>query len=89
MIDGAKLSTFQATDAPVAPGSKNLANFLDGVTYEMRQERRDRLFACTKDDVMRVADKYLGKHAAGSSAAAVIGPKNDETEKLKWPVVSA
>ena len=87
MIDGAKLSVFQSIDSPVAPGSRNLSNFYDGITDEMKQERRDRLFACDKTDIMDVAEKYLTGDAINQSGAAVIGPDNEETKKLNWPVV--
>ena len=88
MIDGAKLTVFQSVDSPVAPGSRNVSNFFSGITEEMRQERRDRLFACTKLDVIEVAETYLSERNLKMSGGTVIGPKNEDSNKLDWPVVT-
>lgn len=88
MIDGAKLNVFQESDAPVAPGSKNLTHFLTGLDNEARQTRRDRVFAVTRDDVASVADEYFSDENLKRSRATVIGPESEEAAKYNWPVVN-
>ncbi|KAK3738451.1 hypothetical protein QZH41_017087, partial [Actinostola sp. cb2023] len=53
-IDEAKLSVFASVDSPVSPGNRGLAYFSQGVTEEMKQTQRDRLFAVTRDDLIDV-----------------------------------
>jgi Zn-dependent M16 (insulinase) family peptidase len=38
-IDEAKLSLFQGIDAPVAPGTRGLGEFSNGITDAMRQTK--------------------------------------------------
>lgn len=84
-VDEAKLSVFQQTDKPITPGSAGMTLFLSGITDEMRQTMRDRLFQVSKQDVINVTKKYL----TGDRPAAVsfIGPENsivktDDTWKV-------
>lgn len=58
-IEESKLGVFQDIDRPVEPGRRGLNYFTHGETDEIRQEFRRRLLDVTKDDVIRVADKYL------------------------------
>uniref|UniRef100_A0AAY4AM07 Presequence protease, mitochondrial n=1 Tax=Denticeps clupeoides TaxID=299321 RepID=A0AAY4AM07_9TELE len=58
-IDEAKLSIFSAVDAPVAPSDKGLSRFLSGLTDEMRQQHRERLFAVAERDLIDVASRYF------------------------------
>uniref|UniRef100_A0A8C2WXF8 Pitrilysin metalloproteinase 1 n=1 Tax=Cyclopterus lumpus TaxID=8103 RepID=A0A8C2WXF8_CYCLU len=75
-IDEAKLSVFSAVDSPVAPASKGIGRFLSGVTDEMLQEHRERLFAVTHKSLLDVAERYLG---AGhrTCGVAILGPENE------------
>ncbi|VDI82516.1 Hypothetical predicted protein [Mytilus galloprovincialis] len=84
-VDEAKLSVFQQTDKPITPGSAGMTLFLSGITDDMRQTMRDRLFQVSKQDVINVTKKYL----TGDRPAAVsfIGPENstvktDDTWKV-------
>ncbi|CAC5423203.1 PITRM1 [Mytilus coruscus] len=84
-VDEAKLSVFQQTDKPITPGSAGMTLFLSGITDEMRQTMRDRLFHVSKQDVINVTKKYL----TGDRPATVsfIGPENstvktDDTWKV-------
>uniref|UniRef100_A0A8C1Y3F2 Presequence protease, mitochondrial n=1 Tax=Cyprinus carpio TaxID=7962 RepID=A0A8C1Y3F2_CYPCA len=56
-IDEAKLSVFSAVDAPVAPSDKGLGRFLNGITDEMKQRHRERLFAVTNKNLTDVAGR--------------------------------
>uniref|UniRef100_A0A3Q3FLB8 Pitrilysin metalloproteinase 1 n=1 Tax=Labrus bergylta TaxID=56723 RepID=A0A3Q3FLB8_9LABR len=57
-IDEAKLSVFSAVDSPVAPADKGMGRFLSGVTDEMKQNHRERLFAVTHQSLVEVAERY-------------------------------
>lgn len=67
-FDDAKLSLFGSLDSPVAPSSKGLSVFKYGLTYEMRQERRNRLMAAEKKSVIEVVRKYLAQDKIHSVA---------------------
>ncbi|KAL9085670.1 MAG: hypothetical protein Q9159_004547 [Coniocarpon cinnabarinum] len=58
-LEEAKLSVFQSVDAPQSVSDEGMAQFLSGVTPEMRQERRERLLDVTVPQVRDVAEKYL------------------------------
>ena len=48
-----------------------MTQFLHGIDDEMRQTNRDRIFACAKQDLIRVAQKYLANQPY---AATILGP---------------
>ncbi|XP_052833082.1 presequence protease, mitochondrial-like [Octopus bimaculoides] len=56
-VNEAKLSCFQQIDKPVPPSSKGLTYFLHDITDALRQVKRDRIFATTKEDLVQVANK--------------------------------
>jgi Zn-dependent M16 (insulinase) family peptidase len=56
-IDEAKLAVFQEVDQPVAPGDKGMVTFLTGISDEMKQVQRERLFDANKKSLMSVAQK--------------------------------
>ncbi|KAJ3041990.1 Mitochondrial presequence protease [Rhizophlyctis rosea] len=69
-LEEAKLSVFQSIDKPISAGSEGMTRFETGITDEMRQARRECLFAVTLEDVERVAKKYFVGKARGE---AVLG----------------
>uniref|UniRef100_A0A4W6C8J1 Presequence protease, mitochondrial n=1 Tax=Lates calcarifer TaxID=8187 RepID=A0A4W6C8J1_LATCA len=79
-IDEAKLSIFSAVDSPVAPADKGMGRFLSGVTDEMKQGHRERLFAVTHKNLVDVAERYLsvGQRTCG---VAILGPENETIKK--------
>lgn len=79
-IDEAKLSVFSAVDSPVAPADKGMGLFLSGVTDEMKQSHRERLFAVNHKNLVDVAERYLcvGQRTSG---VAILGPENDAIKK--------
>ncbi|XP_060940067.1 presequence protease, mitochondrial [Limanda limanda] len=79
-IDEAKLSIFSAVDAPVAPADKGSGRFLSGITDEMKQSHRERLFAVTHKNLVGVAERYLsvGQRTCGVS---ILGPENEAIKK--------
>ncbi|CAM4587891.1 unnamed protein product [Leuciscus chuanchicus] len=79
-IDEAKLSVFSAVDAPVAPSDKGLGRFLNGITDEMKQRYRERLFAVTDNNLSDVAGRYLGI-GQQTCGVAILGPENESIRK--------
>uniref|UniRef100_A0A8D3CMC1 Pitrilysin metalloproteinase 1 n=1 Tax=Scophthalmus maximus TaxID=52904 RepID=A0A8D3CMC1_SCOMX len=79
-IDEAKLSIFSAVDSPVAPANKGMGRFLSGMTDEMKQSHRERLFAVTHEDLVGSAERYLsvGQRTCG---VAILGPENETIKK--------
>ncbi|XP_047018440.1 presequence protease, mitochondrial isoform X2 [Ictalurus punctatus] len=79
-VDEAKLSIFSIVDAPVAPSDKGLGLFMNGITDEMKQAHRERLFAVTHKSLIAVANRYLGI-GQRTCGVAVLGPKNESIKK--------
>uniref|UniRef100_A0A672JR02 Pitrilysin metalloproteinase 1 n=1 Tax=Salarias fasciatus TaxID=181472 RepID=A0A672JR02_SALFA len=79
-IDEAKLSVFSAVDSPVAPSDKGMGRFLSGVTDEMKQGHRQRLFAVSHHNLVDVAERYLGA-GQRTCGIAILGPENDAIKK--------
>ncbi|XP_067108904.1 presequence protease, mitochondrial isoform X1 [Osmerus mordax] len=79
-IDEAKLSVFSAVDSPVAPSDKGMGRFLSGVTDELKQGHRERLFAVTDRSLVDVAARYLGI-GQRTCGVAILGPDNDAIKK--------
>lgn len=79
-VDEAKLSVFSAADAPVAPSDKGLVRFLNGITDEMKQTYREKLFAVTDKNLIDVAGRYLGV-GQQTHSVAILGPENESIRK--------
>uniref|UniRef100_A0A671NII0 Presequence protease, mitochondrial n=1 Tax=Sinocyclocheilus anshuiensis TaxID=1608454 RepID=A0A671NII0_9TELE len=79
-INEAKLSVFSAVDAPVAPSDKGLGCFLNGITDELKQRYRERLFAVTDKNLIDVAGRYLGV-GQQTCGVAILGPENESIRK--------
>ncbi|KAM9349611.1 presequence protease, mitochondrial isoform 1-T1 [Symphorus nematophorus] len=79
-IDEAKLSVFSAVDSPVAPANKGMGRFLSGVTDEMKQNHRERLFGVTHKSLVQVAERYLGV-GQRTCGVAILGPENETIKK--------
>ncbi|KAF3924682.1 hypothetical protein AA313_de0206013 [Arthrobotrys entomopaga] len=71
-LDEAKLTLFQDIDAPKSVNQEGMLRFLDGVTEEMKQTRRERLLDVTVQDVQKVAHEYLTKQFEEKKETAVI-----------------
>lgn len=79
-IDEAKLSVFSAVDSPVAPSDKGLGQFLSGITDEMKQGHRQRLFSVTHRNLVDVAERYLSV-GQSTHGVAILGPETDTIKK--------
>lgn len=79
-IDEAKLSVFSAVDSPVAPADKGIGRFLSGITDEMKQSHRERLFAVNHRHLVEVAERYfaVGQNKYGIT---ILGPENETLKK--------
>lgn len=63
--------------------------FKHGITNEMRQAHRDRLFAVGRDDLIDVATRYLSDSERMSSVA-ILGPRNEKlTEDTSWTILKS
>lgn len=58
-LEEAKISVFQAVDAPKAVNQEGMGKFLSGITEDMRQKKRYQLLDVSKDQVKEAAQKYL------------------------------
>lgn len=59
-LQEAKLAIFQSVDAPSHISSQGSALFLEGISDDMRQERRENFLDVSLQDLQNVNDKYLG-----------------------------
>lgn len=58
-LQEAKLTIFQGVDAPSHISLQGSLDFLEHITDEMRQERRERFLDVTYEDLKNVTEKYL------------------------------
>ncbi|EWC46291.1 hypothetical protein DRE_04462 [Drechslerella stenobrocha 248] len=85
-LEEAKLSIFQGIDAPKSVSSEGMLYFLDGITNEMKQKRREQLLDVTAKEVQEVAQKYIvDQFEQGNGATVVIGGVNEwATNENGW-----
>lgn len=86
-LEEAKLSVFQALDAPRAVSEEGMTRFVSGVTPQMEQERRERLLDVSKDDVRSVAAWFLLEGVAKGNVALLGEAKPFVSEKEGWKIV--
>ncbi|RMZ91583.1 hypothetical protein DV736_g1171, partial [Chaetothyriales sp. CBS 134916] len=77
-LEESKLSVFQQIDAPTSVSTEASNEFIYGITEDMDQQMRERLLDVTKEDVQRVAQKYLVDVPAEQRSVAILG---DEKKK--------
>lgn len=91
-LDEAKLGVFQQIDSPVSPGSRGLLKFTYNITDDDVQAQRLKLKAVTREDILRVAEKYLLPGTPGIRVGrAMIGAPNADLLSRKtenWHVIS-
>lgn len=76
-IDEAKLGVFQQIDAPIPPSNRGMTKFTHGLTNDELQMQRERLKAVTKEQLLRVAEKYLKPDRDDVKIGrSLIGPSN-------------
>ncbi|XP_074049310.1 presequence protease, mitochondrial isoform X2 [Macrotis lagotis] len=79
-IEEAKLSVFSAVDAPIAPSDKGMDHFLYGLSNEMKQGHREKLFGVSREQLINVSNKYL-RSGQSTRGLAILGPDNSNIEK--------
>jgi Zn-dependent M16 (insulinase) family peptidase len=89
-LEESKLGIFQGIDAPRSVSSEASKEFMYGITEEMDQQMRERLLGVTKDDVQRVAQKYLIDLPSDLKSVCVLGEKKDwvEQDQEQWQLKS-
>lgn len=84
-LEEAKLSVFQAVDAPESVSEEGMMRFLSGVDEDMEQTKREALLDVQKQDLVNVADKYLVNEISQANLA-IIGEKQGWVEKDGYSV---
>jgi len=84
-INEALLSLFSGIDKPISPGAKGLSEAMDGLTFELKKEHRERLLTVNREKLVNVARRYLQDCNA---ALAICGtPKDVEAfEEMGWSI---
>ncbi|KAF8777515.1 Presequence protease like protein [Argiope bruennichi] len=85
-ITEAKLGVFSEVDAPIPPGSKGSAVFLEDISDEMKEQMRNNIFSCSRKDLTNATQKYLKN--SDRVGTALIGPENNYTksEDSSWNI---
>jgi presequence protease len=77
-LEEAKISVFKSIDAPKSVNTEGMDRFGSGVTEEMKQKRRELLLDVTKEQVRKVAQKYIVEGLARQEErVAFLGEKKD------------
>lgn len=85
-LQEAKLAIFQSVDAPSHIASQGASTFLDGVTDELRQERRERFLDVSINDLKDVAERYL---VPSNEVVTVVGDNEMlKVDDHKWDIVA-
>ncbi|GIY51671.1 presequence protease, mitochondrial [Caerostris extrusa] len=84
-ITEAKLGVFSEVDTPVPPGSKGSGFFLEEISDDMKQEMRNNIFSCTRQNLINVTQKYLKN--TEKLGTALIGPENNTTKSEGWNII--
>lgn len=85
-LEESKLSIFQGIDAPSSVSSAASKEFMYGITEDMDQKSRENLLDVTKEDVQRVAQKYLVELSPELRSTCILGEKKDwfEQDPERW-----
>lgn len=84
-LEEAKLSVFQAIDAPKSVSEEGMIRFLSGVDEDMERRKREALLDVRKQDLVNVAEKYLVKKI-GQANLAIIGERPGWVEEEGYSV---
>lgn len=86
ILQEAKLAIFQSVDAPSHISSQGSALFLEGISDELRQQRREYFLDVNLLDLKDVNEKYL--HNSSKDAITIIGDINKLGADNTWDVKS-
>ncbi|KAF3937629.1 hypothetical protein ABW19_dt0207093 [Dactylella cylindrospora] len=77
-LEEAKLSIFQGIDAPKSLSSEGMLRFLEGISHDMKQTRRQRLLDVTAKQVQEVAQRYIVEgFEKNQESTVVLGEQKD------------
>jgi len=76
-ITEAQLNVFASIDKPLAPFEKGTDVFHYGITDEMKQTNRTRLFEVNRDSLVESAYKYLNE---AENSCAVFGSDQNRSQ---------
>ncbi|KAI4716863.1 hypothetical protein E4T48_06905 [Aureobasidium sp. EXF-10727] len=85
-LEDAKLSVFQALDAPRSVSEEGMTRFVSGVTPDMEQTRRQQLLDVTQEQVRDAAERFLVNGMSNSSMAVLGARKSFVDEAQGWKV---
>lgn len=86
-LEESKLSVFQSIDAPTSVSSDGSKEFTYGITQDMDQQMRETLLGVSRDDIQRVAQKYLVDVKEQDVSTAILGePKSWIDDDKSWNV---
>ncbi|KAL1304931.1 hypothetical protein AAFC00_003845 [Neodothiora populina] len=86
-LEEAKLSVFQAMDAPRSVSEEGMTRFVSGVTPQMEHIRREQLLDVSKSQVRDVAERFLLNGISKGNMAVLGEMKPFANEKDGWKVV--
>ncbi|KEF53674.1 uncharacterized protein A1O9_10074 [Exophiala aquamarina CBS 119918] len=87
-LEESKLSIFQGIDAPTSVSGEAGKEFIYGITEDMDQRMRESLLDVSKNDVQRVAQKYLVDLSPELKSACILGEKKEWAEQDSWEIKS-
>ena len=76
-LEESKLGVFQQIDAPTSVSGEAGKEFMYGITEDMDQQMRERLLDVTRDDVQKVAQKYLIDLPPDQQSVCILGEKKE------------
>ncbi|CUM67298.1 uncharacterized protein PRCAT00004991001 [Priceomyces carsonii] len=85
-LQEAKLSIFQSVDAPIHIASQGSNVFLEGITDEMRQKRRENFLDVGSQDLKNVVEKYLIENKCNIVTVIANKDKLNLKEAQNWNI---
>lgn len=84
VLQEAKLAIFQSVDAPSHVSTQGSALFLEGITDDLRQQRREMFLDVTLEDLKDVNQKYLENNT--SDVMTILGDASNIGADESWNV---
>jgi len=86
-LEEAKLSVFREASAPTSVSEEGMIVFLNGITDEMRQRRREQLLDVKVNDIREAAQKYLIDQIRARKLAVVVLGEQKEWVDDEWKIL--
>ena len=80
----AKLRVFQSIDAPINVASQGATEFFEGISDDLRQERRENFLNTTIQDLQHVTQNYLVNNP--NNLSTIIGDKDLLNVDGSWKI---